>query len=232
VLMGLFGFGARAAVPLNLVISAVTLAAALVSRAGTLSLAPVQPHLPEVAGLALGGILGAVLSARLLTSLSDRRIERLVAMLLAGIGGLLLVEAFVPISGDGLLAAGSVWRLPVAVPLGAAIGAVAALLGVAGGELLIPTLLFVFGADIRAAGTAALMISLVTVAAGLWRYARLGALPARSVISTTAVPMGLGSILGAAVGALLAGVVATTWLKLALGLLLLAAAAKALRRHG
>jgi uncharacterized membrane protein YfcA len=103
---------------------------------------------------------------------------------------------------------------------------VAALLGVAGGELLIPTLLFLFAADIRAAGTAGLMVSIVTVAAGLWRYGRLGALPDRAALRGTALPMGVGSILGAVIGGILVGVAPVMVLKLLLGTLLIAAALK------
>lgn len=88
------------------------------------------------------------------------------------------------------------------VVLGVVIGTVAALLGVAGGELLIPTLLYLFGADIRTAGTASLMISIVTVASGLWRYRSLGALPDRDAM----MPMALGSVLGAIVGGLLVSI--------------------------
>ena len=99
VLVAILGFTPRAAVPMNLVVTLVTLAASLVTRAGTLSLAPVVPHLPEVAGLATGGVLGAARSSRLLTRLSDNGLESALALLLALIGLLLVAEAFLPGAG-------------------------------------------------------------------------------------------------------------------------------------
>jgi uncharacterized membrane protein YfcA len=118
------------------------------------------------------------------------------------------------------------------VALGLVIGAVAALLGVAGGELLIPTLMLVYGADIRSAGTASLMISIVTVLSGLLRYGRLAALPSIRSFRTVAVPMGLGSIAGAVIGALLVGLLPVGGLKVLLGAVLIAAASKPLWRTG
>jgi hypothetical protein len=44
------------------------------------------------------------------------------------------------------------------------------------------------------------MISLVAVSSGLWRYGRLGLLPARGELTKTALPMGTGSLLGAVIG--------------------------------
>ena len=190
VLVAILGFTPRAAVPMNL-FSLVTLAASLVTRAGTLSLGPVIPHLPEVAGLAAGGVLGAAWSARLLIRFSDHRLEGALALLLVVIGLLLVIEAFLPsLGGSGLVPDDAAWRSVSGLLLGIAIGAVAALLGVAGGELLIPTLMFVFGVDIYVAGTAALIISLLMVCVGLWRYHGFGALPDADALVATAFRWG------------------------------------------
>jgi uncharacterized membrane protein YfcA len=219
---------------MNLIVSLITLAASLAIRAETLSLASVGPYAIEVIALGVGGMVGARWSARLLTRLSDHRLEYAIAALLAAIGVLLIVEGFLPAGPVGLVPRDPIWLALSGVALGLAIGAVAALLGVAGGELLIPTLLFVYGADIRTAGTASLMISLFTVASGLWRYRRLGALPERDAIRTVAVPMGFGSIIGAVTGGLLVGLLPVPFLKVFLGLILIAAASKGFwdRRHG
>jgi uncharacterized protein len=59
VLMHGIGFDASSAVPLNLMISLVTLSLAMVSRSGAVSAAAMIPHLPEAVGLAAGGIASA-----------------------------------------------------------------------------------------------------------------------------------------------------------------------------
>jgi uncharacterized membrane protein YfcA len=63
VLMHSVGFDAKAAVPLNLVVSLVTLSFALTVRSGAVSLGTILPYLPEVLGLAGGGILSAFYGA-------------------------------------------------------------------------------------------------------------------------------------------------------------------------
>ena len=92
-------------------------------------------------------------------------------------------------------------RLVAAVIFGLGIGLVSSLLGVAGGELIIPTLVFAFGAGIKTAGTASLLISLPTVAVGVLKHRRLGSFTDRTDLTQTVAPMGLGSVVGAVVGA-------------------------------
>src|SRR5215472_11455304 len=65
VLMHGIGFNPKSAVPPNLMISLVSLTFALISRSGTVSLASTVPHLPEVAGLAIGGMASAVYGVHL-----------------------------------------------------------------------------------------------------------------------------------------------------------------------
>src|SRR6266702_1784301 len=60
VLMHGIGFYAKSAVPLNLMISLVTLTFAMIGRSGAVSLAAIVPHFPEVIGLAVGGMASAV----------------------------------------------------------------------------------------------------------------------------------------------------------------------------
>ena len=56
VLMHSIGFDARAAIPLNLMVSLVTLAFSLVARSHTVPLSALEAHLPELVGLLAGGI--------------------------------------------------------------------------------------------------------------------------------------------------------------------------------
>ena len=70
-------------------------------------------------------------------------------------------------------------RVVAAVLFGLGVGLVSSLLGVAGGEL----------------------ISLPTVAVGVLRHRRLGSFTDRTDLTQTVAPMGLGSVVGAVVGA-------------------------------
>jgi uncharacterized membrane protein YfcA len=84
----------------------------------------------------------------------------------------------------------------------------------------------IFGADIKTAGSASILISLGVVSIGLWRYWRAGALPTGHGAQRITTAMASGSIIGATVGGLAVAYAPGTFLKLLLGCMLLAAAAK------
>lgn len=229
ILVGLFGYGLRRAVWLNLAISLVTVTSAAGVRlalGGQLT----EAALPVAAAMAVGGIAGARAGSTWLARISDRRLERAVRALLLGIGGLLIVESALPWAPAGL-SLGTVSRGALAVLAGVAIGVVSRLLGVAGGELIIPTLLFAFGIEVKAAGTASLLISIPTIVAGLWRPRGDGAPPARDGMALV-VPMSVGSILGAVLGGALVAHVSGGVVKLLLGLILIVSALRVLRVGG
>ena len=231
VIMYSVGFDAKSAVPLNLLVSAVTVGFALVSRSWSVSLTSIVPHLPEVIGLASGGIVSAALGTRVVKALSTKRFVQLIACLLAVIGGLLMLEAFSQFQPASFLPANQLIHFSVGFALGVGIGLVSSVLGVAGGELLIPTLLFIFGADIRTAGSASLLISVGFVLAGLWHYWRAGAIPQGRGVQRITAAMSAGSILGAIIGGLAVTYAPVEALKLLLGLVLIGAATKTIQSN-
>lgn len=220
VLAGVLGYSVRQAVPLNLAISLMTIAASLAIRAKTLSFGAVLPLLPVVLSLVAGAIVTAFLGAALAGRLSNEQLERTILVLLVGVGIALIVESILPQQIPALLPSALSWRIPAGVLFGLAIGLISSLLGVAGGEVIIPTLVFAFGVDIKTAGTASLLISFPTVLVGLIRYASRGAFRDDASLKNTVVPMGIGSLLGALVGGILAGIVPAAALKFALGVIL------------
>lgn len=220
VLAGPLRYPARQAVPLNLAVSLVTLAASLAIRSNTLSLSPIVPFLPAILALISGAVITAFFGVVLAGRLSNEQLERLILVLLVVIGLALIVEGFLPQERPGLLPAALLWRVVAGILFGLAIGLVSSLLGVAGGELIIPTLVFAFGADIKTAGTASLLVSLPTVIVGIIRYASRGAFADRRALADTVAPMSLGSIIGAIVGGMLVGLIPASILKIVLGLIL------------
>src|ERR1700730_1585713 len=103
-LVGLIGFTARAAVPMNQILSLVTLVTALVVRLPTGALVGVGAFAPAVVALGLGSISAAWFAAWLLARVSDHRLERAIAVLLMSIGGLLICERFLPAGMPALIA--------------------------------------------------------------------------------------------------------------------------------
>jgi uncharacterized membrane protein YfcA len=234
VLMYGIGFDARSAVPLNLLISLVTLSFALAVRSGAVSLAVIVPYLPAMIGLVAGGMASAVIGVRLVGHLTDRRLVRLIAVLLAALGLLLMTEAILPFRSGGLLPPNAAVHLAAGTVIGIGVGLVSSVLGVAGGELLIPALVLIFGADIKTAGSASILISLGIVGVGLWRYWHAGAIPMGRGAQRIATAMAAGSIVGAVLGGLAVAYAPVAFLKVLLGCVLLAAAAKTVlpRRGG
>lgn len=231
VLMYGIGYDARAAVPLNLLTSFVTLTFALAIRSRSVSLAGVVPHLPEMAGLLAGGMASAVYGARLVSRLSNTTLVRIIAGLLAVLGLLMIGEAFLPVQSGDLLPATVTAHFMGGAVIGIAVGLVSSLLGVAGGELLIPALILVFGADIKTAGSASILISLGVVLIGLWRHWRAGTMPLGRGAQRITTAMAGGSIIGTLMGGLLVAYTPVSFLKILLGCVLLVAAGKTVT-HG
>jgi hypothetical protein len=178
-----------------------------------------------------GAVVAAFFGVAWVGHISKERLHRVILVLLVGIGWLLIVEGCLPERLPAFLPADKLVRVGCGIVFGLAIGAVSSILGVAGGELLIPTFIFAFGADIKTAGTASLLISLPTVTVGIIRYALRGAYADRQALAETVLPMGLGSIAGAALGGALVGLVPLGVLKVGLGVLLNVSAIRVLRSH-
>jgi uncharacterized membrane protein YfcA len=226
VLMYAIGFNAKSAVPLNLAVSLITLSFALIVRSPIVPISAIVPHVPEVLGLACGGIASAFYGARLVGTLSMQRLAQIIGALLAAIGCLMLVEAVHPLGELQLLPGGAGPHFIVGVGVGLAVGLVSSILGVAGGELLIPVLIFIFGSDIKTAGSASIFISIAVVLSGLFQYWRMNAIPKGHGAKRIASAMSAGSIVGAALGGLAVAYAPAVFLKVILGCLLIATAVK------
>jgi uncharacterized protein len=231
VLVGLLGYPARQAVPLNLAVSLVTVIASLAIRSQTMNLQPMAPLTPAIASLILGAGITAFLGTALAGKLSNAQLERVILVLLLGIGIALIIEGFLPFRAVGFLPDSLVVWIAAGVLFGLGIGLVSSLLGVAGGELLIPTFVFPFGADIKTAGTASLLVSLPTVLIGMVRYARRGSYGQRADVTGTIIPMAVASVIGAFIGGILVGAVPQSVLKVGLGVTLIVSAVRIFRRR-
>jgi uncharacterized membrane protein YfcA len=231
VLMYGIGFDAKSAIPLNLMVSLVTLAFSMIVRSRAVSLEAILPYLPEVIGLALGGIASASYGAQLVKRLASKRLVQIVAVLLASIGVLMLAEVVFAFQYVAFLPSSPAILFLVGFGVGIGIGIVSSMLGVAGGELLIPTLIFIFGADIKTAGSASILISLGVVLMGIWRYWRLDAIPKGRGVQRITSAMAAGSLIGATLGGLAVAYAPVAFLKVLLGCVLLAAAGKTFASH-
>ena len=232
VLMYAVGFDAKSAIPLNLLVSLVTLAFSMLVRSRAISATAILPFLPEVVGLATGGIVSAFYGARLVRHLKSKHLVRTIGVLLACLGIMMLIEVVRPLGYIALVPPEAAAHVAVGFVIGIGIGLVSSILGVAGGELLIPTLMFIFGAGIKTAGSASILISIGVLLSGLSRYWLQGSFPTGRGVQRIAGAMSAGSIIGAVLGGLVVGFAPVAFLKLFLGSVLVAAAAKTITsRH-
>lgn len=227
VLVGLFRLATLEAVILNKAMSLVVVAAAWVFRAKEIPPLQLLEHGDAVLNLLAGSLAGAWWAAGHAIALPRAWLDRVVMALLAGLALVMLSEAWLgPHDGAAPLFRDGPARLLAGLMAGFAIGGVAALLGVAGGELLIPTIVLLYGLDIKLAGSLSLTVSLPTMIVGFARYSRSNAFSVLRQERLLFYWMAAGSVLGAAFGSLLLGLVPTKLLMILLGAILLVAAVK------
>ena len=183
-LVGVLALAPRAAVPVNLAVSLVTVLAALPVRLARTEWTMLEPWLPVALALTLGAMLAAYVGAGWLRRVPTDVLARVIGALLVALGLMLLAEAALPLVPAGLLPADDATRWTAGALFGLVIGTISSLLGVAGGEVIIPTLVVGYGVPIALAGTLSLMISLPTILVGLARHARAGAFADRAVTRT------------------------------------------------
>ena len=227
VLVGLFKLPTLEAIILNKATSLVVVLAALLFRINTIPVEQLFSHVDVAINLLAGSLVGAWWAAGHAMKMSRVWLNRMIMILLVGLAFVILSEALFGLQhgATALLDVGLV-RFIAGLFAGFGIGVVAALLGVAGGELLIPTIVLLYGLDIKLAGSLSLMVSLPTMIVGFVRYAHSDAFFVLRREKLLFHAMSLGSILGAAIGALMLGLVPTPLLMLMLGLILLISAVK------
>ena len=226
VLVGLFKYGPRKAVALNIAISLITVTFSLIFRIPSFNIPVLSSMLLIIISMIIGSMAGAFIGAEFSKKISDIILKRFILVLLVSIGALLIVESYIPFVQGGIPYSEPFIISIVALLCGLGIGFVSSMLGVAGGELIIPTLILLFGVDAKIAGTASLLISLPTMLIGISRHAANKVYDDRSDFSSLVLPMGLGSILGAFIGSMLISFVSSSLLKLILGVILIFSALK------
>ncbi len=223
-LIGIFRFAALEAVILNKAMSLVVVATALPFRADAVPLGDVVSHWPVIANLLGGSLLGAWLGADWATRLRSETLYKVIAVLLVGIAGVLVLGHDPSSSGQALFS--GVGLVLAGLAAGFGIGVVASLLGVAGGELLIPTLVLLFGVDVKLAGSLSLAVSLPTMIVGFARYSRDGSFKVLRANRSFVLTMAAGSIASTFIGGQLLGLVPASVLLPMLAIILLISAAK------
>jgi uncharacterized membrane protein YfcA len=227
-LIGAFRFAALEAVILNKAMSLVVVASALPFRASAVPFSALVAHWSIIANLLCGSLIGAWFGAGWATRLASQSLYRVIAILLIGIAGVLLLGHDVAASGAVLTGTA---QAIAGVAAGFAIGIVAALLGVAGGELLIPTLVLLFGADIKLAGSLSLAVSLPTMLVGFTRYSRDRSFVVLGQNRGFVLVMATGSIIGSFIGGRLLGLVPSPILLPLLAVILVISAVKVWRHR-
>jgi uncharacterized membrane protein YfcA len=124
----IFDFATLHAVIINLVVSFVTVAFSLLFRLENLGW--IIPYLPIIFTLLAGSLLGASIGVSIASKIDEKRIDRLVAILLGIIALFIIAESFLPV---GKLVSDPTYQLLFGVSAGLIIGMFSSMLGVAGG---------------------------------------------------------------------------------------------------
>jgi uncharacterized membrane protein YfcA len=171
--------------------------------------------------MSLTSIAGAYLGALFTGKIPEKPLKRVLAIFLIIVGLKIGLEPFVETPIIFHFTLGFIEETALAALVGLTIGLISGALGVAGGEFRIPALIYVFGLDMVAAGTISLLVSIPTVASGFMKHHNMGHM--NRTASIIAIIMGIGSVLGAFIGASYAATFEKDTLKILLGAILILA---------
>jgi len=219
ILLYVIGLPVVMAIAVNLLVGLLTVIVSFLTR---FQLGWLNGHSVNIALImSATSIIGAYIGALLTDRIPEKPLKRVLAAVLIIVGLKIGLEPFVEIPIAFALKLDFVEEALLAALIGLAIGVVSGTLGVAGGEFRIPALIYIFSLDIRAAGTASLLVSIPTVASGFLKHKNMGHMNRKAAI--IAVMMGVGSVIGAFLGASYARVVDKEVLKVLLGAILILA---------
>jgi xanthine dehydrogenase accessory factor len=224
-LVRFFRFDVREAIAINVLVSLVTVAAALAFRGGFQGATLFLAHLNGFVALVLGSLIGAYAGSGLVARLDTHKLHRMVGGLLIALAVVMATHGFMPHS-ETQITQNAVLLFVLGSVCGVGIGMVGSMLGVAGGELLIPAWVLIYGADIKTAGTLALSVSLPMLLVTVWRMRNLPSARAAAGRPRFITAMAIGSLLGAFIGSRLVGVAPEQTLSLVLAVILLISAVK------
>ena len=224
-LVGVLRIDTLHAIILNLLISLVTVAFALLFRGVD---AQVISYGHVVLNLLTGTLIGAWMGVNFATKVDKQTLNSALFYLLIFLSIVLFSHIFLDFTQTITLA---LWlQIALGFILGVGIGFVSSLLGVAGGELLIPTIMILYSVDIKTAGTLSLAVSLPTLLVGIYKYHKNNRLLESLAFRDVLIFMSIGSILGAFIGSVLFGVVNTVFLEVMLSFILLISAYKLFKK--
>ncbi len=233
VLVGLFGLATLEAVIANKALSLLVVTIAIVARLHAVPLPVLLPHWAVVANLLAGSLLGAWWAAGWAMRLERKTLDTLLLVPLIALACAMAAEQVFGLKAlpDLHQTMPPLAHAVLGVAAGLVIGMFAAVMGVAGGELLIPTIVLLWGVDVKLAGSLSLLISLPTMIVGFARYRESAAFAVLRQQRALLLAMAVGSLLGAAAGGLLVGLVPTEGLGLLLAAILALSAWKVFRHR-
>lgn len=219
ILLYVIGLPVITSIAVNLLVGLLTVVVSFLRR---FQLGLLDGHSLNLAlAMSLTSIAGAYLGALLTGKIPEKPLKRVLAIFLIIVGLKIGLEPFVETPAVFSFTLGFLEEIALAALVGLVIGVISGALGVAGGEFRIPALIYVFGLDIVAAGTTSLLVSIPTVASGFIKHHNMGHMNRAAAI--IALIMGIGSVLGAFIGASYAATVEKDLLKILLGLILILA---------
>jgi len=179
--------------------------------------------------MSIASIIGAYFGATLTEKIPRKPIKMLLAIILIAVGLKIMFEPLLQLPATLSLTLGFFEEFSLALFSGFIIGIISGMFGVAGGEFRIPILIYVFGLNVTSAGTVSLFVSIPAIASGLVKHHNMNHMNRNAV--AIAITMGLGSILGALMGATCVKNIEENLLKIVLGAILVLATIRMIIKH-